>query len=59
MSDLAGDIIDLEVVDPFGPTLARKNIGPGGFNSATKGRDEAQPGYDDATEFHIDACPAA
>jgi hypothetical protein len=48
MSDLTGNIIDLEIVDPFSATLAGQDIGPSGFNSAAEGRYKAQPGYDDA-----------
>jgi hypothetical protein len=49
MSDLTGDIINLEFVDALGATLAGQNVGPSGFNSAAEGRYKAQPGYDNAT----------
>jgi hypothetical protein len=52
MSDLAGNVVDLEVVDLFGTTLAGQDIGPSGFNSAPDGRNKAHPGDDDATQFH-------
>jgi hypothetical protein len=53
MSNLAGDIVDLEFVDTLGSTLACKNIGPRGLHSATKGRDKPHSGDDDSAKFHV------
>jgi hypothetical protein len=39
MGDLAGNIVDLEIVDTLGATLAGKDVGPGGFNTTTQRRD--------------------
>ena len=39
MGDLAGNIVDLEIVDTLGATLAGKDVGPGRLNTATKRRD--------------------
>tara|TARA_R110002124_G_scaffold10096_8_gene50905 strand:- start:7456 stop:7923 length:468 start_codon:yes stop_codon:yes gene_type:complete len=54
MSDLAGDIVNLEFVDAPGTTLTGQDIGPGGFNSATEGCNQTHPGDDNATQFHIE-----
>src|SRR5690606_5783724 len=53
VSDLTGDIIDLNVVDTLGSTLACQNVGPGGLHSATKGRDKPHSGDDDSAQFHV------
>ena len=39
MGDLAGNIVDLEIVDTLGATLAGKDVGPSGFNTTTQRRD--------------------
>jgi hypothetical protein len=38
MSDLARNIVDLEIVDSLCATLASKDVGPSSFNSAAEGR---------------------
>ena len=52
MSDLAGNVTDVEFVDAFRATLAGQYIGPSGFNSAAERRNKTHPGDDDAAQFH-------
>ena len=52
MGDLAGDIVDLEVVDALGATLAGEDIGPGRFYAAPERADDAHTRDDDAAQFH-------
>ena len=40
VGDLAGDVVDLEIVDALGAALAGEDVGPGGFDAAAEGRDE-------------------
>ena len=37
VGDLAGDVIDLEIVDALGAALAGEDVGPGGFYAAPSG----------------------
>ena len=50
--DLAGDIVDLEIVDALGAALAGEDVGPGGLDAAAEGADRPHPGDDDAAQFH-------
>ena len=38
--DLAGDVVDLEIVDALGAALAREDVGPGGLYAASEGADD-------------------
>ena len=51
--DLAGEVVDLEVVDRAGAALAGEDAGPGGLDAAAQRRDHAQSGDDDtAHDLH-------
>lgn len=52
MRDLAGDIVDLEVVDPLGTAFRGQDVGPGGFYAAAKGIDRPHASDDDSAQFH-------
>ena len=52
MGDLAGDIVDLEIVDAPGAALAGEDVGPGGFYAAPEGADRPHSRNDDAAQFH-------
>ena len=50
--DLAGNVIDLKIVDALGAALAREQVRPGGFDPAAQWTDDAYPGDDDAAALH-------
>src|SRR5690606_20144710 len=57
VGNLAGDIVDLKVVNTLGATLAGKDVGPCGLNTTAERRDKPESGYDDSTQFHGQAQP--
>jgi hypothetical protein len=52
MGDLAGDIINLEVVDAPGAALTGKDVRPSGFYATAQGADDTHSGDDDTAQFH-------
>src|SRR6185436_16482177 len=52
VGDLAGDIVDLEVVDAPGATFRGKDIGPCGFYAASERGHGPHSRYNNAAQFH-------